>query len=406
MKKPYFGLHRILLLLAALGLLAGCAQSPKQTPPPSYISILRKSVDFSVEAPAYSAQQNAVFVSAPAVLGAPESDTTGHILRLDPATLAVQAQIALPARGFGLALDDANKRLYVGLDNAAVAVLDTQTNQLLQTLALDQADGLRPLRTLAYDAKHQRLWVAGPKVKDSVLYIVNTRDLRLEKTLTGLGFLATAIAFDSAKDRAWVSNLQGQLHTINTQTLAVEKLLDIQVDEPSSLAFDAHSGRLWVADHGNEHAQLRASEGGLADYTQRSPKHPSMFRRDLHPGYRAAALDTETGEVLAWVDLGELSRPSHLVLDAQRGYLYASIASSGGAVAAIDIRSSDKQMPDHVATVPPLPGALALEPASGAVFVVTHARLNLPVKPLAKAAETIARVRVPAPKPAPKPASK
>ena len=59
------------------------------------------------------------------------------VLRLDPATLAVQAEIALPAKGFGAVLDDSANRLYVGSTiDAAVLVIDTTTNQVVRTVLM------------------------------------------------------------------------------------------------------------------------------------------------------------------------------------------------------------------------------------------------------------------------------
>jgi len=396
MRKPVFGMYRTLLLAAALALLGACAQSPKTVQAPSYISILRQNVDFSVQDVAYSPRQKAVFVSAPAVLGGEVDTVSGHVLRIDPATLQIQTHIPLTQRAYGLALDDAATRLYVGTDAGQVLVLDAKTGALLHTVALDNADGLRPLDALALDAKNQRLWVVGPKLQGSVLYAINTRDMRLEKTITDLGFIASAVALDDDKNRAWVANMQGQLHIVNTATLAVETVLDIALDEPTSLAFDAQRQRLWVADGGAEYAKLRASEGGLPDYTPRSPRPPGISRPDIRPGYRVVALNPDTGALLSWVELNGAAQPQALLLDARRGYVYAAHRQSSGMLAAIDLgNSAERQMPVHSALIPTRPHALALDPASGAVFVAIQHAQNANIRPQSRIAETVARVLVP-----------
>jgi len=396
MKKPVFGMYRALWLAAAVALLGACAQSPKTVQAPSYISILRQNVDFSVQDVAYSPRQKAVFVSAAAVLGAEEDTVSGHVLRMDPATLQIQDKTPLGDRAYGLVLDDDAARLYVGTDAGKVRVLDAKTGNLLHTVALDKAEGLRPLSALALDAKNQRLWVVGPKLKDSALYVINTRDMRVEKTFTGLGFIASAIALDDDKKRAWVANMQGQLHIVNTATLAVEKVLDIALDEPTSLAFDAQRQRLWAADGGAEYAKLRASEGGLADYTPRSPRPPGISRPDIRPGYRVVAFEPDTGALLSWVELNGAAQPQALLLDARRGYLYAAHRQSTGMLAAIDIgNTAERQMPVHSALIPTRPHALALDPVSGAVFVAIQNAQNAHMRPQSRIAETVARVLVP-----------
>lgn len=49
--------------------------------------------------------------------GRGEGAAPSKILRLHPETLAVQAEIPLERKGFGIALDDAGNRLYVGNTN-------------------------------------------------------------------------------------------------------------------------------------------------------------------------------------------------------------------------------------------------------------------------------------------------
>lgn len=89
---------------------------------------------------AYSEGQRAVFVTA--LDGEPrdgDAKTAPRLLRLDPETLAVQAAIPLPHRGFGLALDEAAQRLYVGHGfDGSVSVVDIAGNQVLKTVPVCQ----------------------------------------------------------------------------------------------------------------------------------------------------------------------------------------------------------------------------------------------------------------------------
>ena len=70
-----------------------------------------------------SPRQGALFAASAGGFG--ENAAPSRILRLDPETLAVQAEIPLDRKGFGLAIDDAAGRLYVGAGlDAAVIVID------------------------------------------------------------------------------------------------------------------------------------------------------------------------------------------------------------------------------------------------------------------------------------------
>lgn len=121
---------------------------------------------------AYSARQDAVFVASAGGFG-PDAPASG-VLRLDPGTLAVQAKIVLERKGFGIALDDAANRLYVGnaLD-ASITVIDTAANKVVGVVQLAQKarttgqDGKEVeryphnFRELVLDRAGQRLYAPG-----------------------------------------------------------------------------------------------------------------------------------------------------------------------------------------------------------------------------------------------------
>ena len=89
--------------------------------------IQRVAVAPSLYELAYSARQNAVFVASSGGFG--DGAGPSKLLRLDPATLAVQAETVLPLRGFGEVLDDAANRLYVGnTTEGSVTVVDTASS--------------------------------------------------------------------------------------------------------------------------------------------------------------------------------------------------------------------------------------------------------------------------------------
>lgn len=138
------------------------------------------------------------------------------MLRLDPNTLAIKAEIPLQVKGFGVALNDAGNRLYLTQAfNGEVGVVDTTTNhalgsiKLLDKAVLEQAykqagisgkrldfllaelkkfkiteDYLYRLREIKYDAQSGRLFLPGLGFGvDSVLYVVDTKAGKLEKVI-------------------------------------------------------------------------------------------------------------------------------------------------------------------------------------------------------------------------------
>ena len=112
-----------LLPLALAAALAGCAQqasAPAAASAPKAAAsqaaaVSRQALAQGLYEIVYSAKQDAVFVTSAGGRG--EGTAPAKILRLHPETLAVQAEILMERKGFGLAVDDANNRLYIGNTN-------------------------------------------------------------------------------------------------------------------------------------------------------------------------------------------------------------------------------------------------------------------------------------------------
>ena len=84
---------------------------------------------------AYSPKQNAVFVASSGGFG--DNAGPAQVLRLNPTTLAVETRIPLERKAFGVVLDDAHDRLYVGNTvDLSVTVVDTAQNKAIGTVQL------------------------------------------------------------------------------------------------------------------------------------------------------------------------------------------------------------------------------------------------------------------------------
>ncbi len=358
---------------ATLLLLAGCAgpspdphiDATAATAPAVYTpaQASRAEVAPGLYELAYSARQNAVFVASSGGFG--ETAAASKVLRLDPATLAVQQEIVLPHKGFGVVLDDAADRLYVGHGmEASISVIDTAANTVLDTLQLEEktvgedgkAGAAHHLRELVLDRDNHRLYAPGLGFDGSVLFVVDTAGFTLEKTIAGFGPVATGIALDAEGKRVFVSNFAGEIVTVDTGTLAIGKRLVTGVEQPLNLAWDAAGKRLFATDQGLEQVRKMLAE--------RQPGYQSQ-----HPGNRLAIIDPETGTVTDSLATGE--GPIAVLFDAPRARLYVTNRGDGS-VSVFD--SGSKALLETVA-VATHPNSLALDAASGTVYVsVKNAR--------------------------------
>ena len=360
-----------LLSLALAAALAGCAQ---QASAPMAADTAKATIARPAEVQrqalaqglyelAYSARQNAVFVASSGGFG--EGAVPSRVLRLHPDTLAVQAEIALERRGFGVTLDDAANRLYVGNTNdSAITVIDTATNQVIGVVQLAQKarvtgpDGKEAeryphnFRELVLDPANHRLYAPGLTFKDSALYVVDTRSLTVEKVLPGFGFVATGVTLDARAGKLYVSNAQGQLFTVDTGSLAVSKVETAAGDQLLNLVWDARGRRVLATDQGLELFDgMRAKAGGLADYQRRGT------------GNQVVALDPATGKALATLPTDE--GPVALLLDEQRQRLYVTNRGAG----TLSVFDSRGDALLQTVALPTHPNSLALDAKRNVLYV-------------------------------------
>ena len=350
-----------LAVLAATAITACGTAAPVATQSAPYLAVQGPQIQRAAVAPslyelAYSARQNAVFVASSGGFG--DGAGPSKLLRLDPKTLAVQAEIALPLRGFGVALDDAANRLYVGnTTEGSVTVVDTATNQVVKTVALMEkiraADGKEKfphhLRELVLDPANGRLYAPGLSSDGSVLYVMNTRTLALEKVVPGLGAVATGIALDAVNHRLFVSNLRGGLVEVDTRTLAITKSHTPGADQVLNLAYDAQARRLYGTDQ------------GLASISERRQKAEPGFVPT--PGNRVVVLDAATARITASLPTGD--GPIAPLLDAPRQRLYVS--NRGGASVSV-FDTASQQLLQTIA-LPSHPNSLALDSRNNVLYV-------------------------------------
>ncbi len=363
-----------LLPVALAAALAGCAQqasapaagSAPQAAASQKAEVKRQALAQGLYEIAYSAKQDAVFVASAGGRG--EGAAPSKILRLHPETLAVQAEIPMERKGFGLTLDDAANRLYIGNTNdGSVTVVDTNSNKVVGVVQLTQKakvtgpDGKEAerypynFREMVVDSANHRLYMPGLTFQDSALFVVDTRALKLEKMVPGFGFLATGVTLDAQGRKLYVSNLQGQLYTVDTGTLAVTKA-EAGGDQLINLAFDAGTRRVLATDQGLEMIDgMRGKMGKIENYAQRGK------------GNRVVVLDPASGKAVASMPTG--AGPVALLLDEPRQRLYVT-SRDAGTVSVFDNRSNALL---QTIALPTHPNSLALDAKRNVLYVTVKA---------------------------------
>lgn len=329
---------------------------------------------------AYSPGQDAVFVVSAG--GFTADAPPSKVLRLDPRTLEIRAEIPLPHKGFGMTLDEAGKRLYVGhAMNAAVSAIDIEANRVAGTTPPleprqrgQDGEERHPhgLREILHDPATQRLFMPGLSFEGSVLFVVDARSMTLERTIPDLGPTATGIAFDAGRKRVFVSNMRGEIVTLDSASLAATgRFAAGGAEQPLNLLYDKDTGHLLAVDQG--HPRMRSFQERFI---------PGFASR--HPGNRLLVLDAGTGALVKEVPTGE--GPVALLRDAQRRRVYVT-DRAGGSVSVFDAVSYET-----IATVPlpPHPTNLALDERSGAVFVSVKQAESEP----RGTAESVARIEL------------
>lgn len=343
--------HWIFALLATSSALALPVQAQRLCSPTT--SHVQTVVGPGVYELAYSPRQDAVYA---AVAGGFNDDAPpSSLVQLDAATLQEQSRLLLPYRAFGLALDDQANRLYVGHSlQGRISVIDTQHNRRLHTVQLSQLrpDGKRyehDLRGLILDKSQGLLFVPGLSAGQSVLFVLDSRNLALKTRIPDLGFYPTGLALDEQGGRLYVSTMAREIVVIDTRALRIQERWTLPgVHQPINLAY--YQGRLYVTDQGLD---------SITPWQQRLlPKRDWSGSRQ-----QVLMLDATDGQILAAQPVQ--GNPLAIRLDTAAGLAYVSERSERR----VAVYSLDTLRPVAAATTDKLTNSLALDTRTGRVYV-------------------------------------
>ena len=202
---------------------------------------------------AYSNSDNALFLAS---AKSTTSENGGTVYRLDPQDLAVKQTINTDLPVFAAAINQKTNVLYLGnTRDAALTAVDATSGKVLNTLVLDgrkRGENVRPLqpRQVAVDAATNRVYITGLG-EQSVVWIVDGTTLKLISTVPNTGKMGTGLAIDSAAQKLYVTNADGELVTINTRLNAIEKREKIDADKEHfflNIALDTKGHRAFLSD--------------------------------------------------------------------------------------------------------------------------------------------------------------
>ncbi len=282
---------------------------------------------------AYSPKSDSLFVASALGRGEPG----GVIYRLNPANLSQLQALKNEYKPFGVALNTQTNVLYLGNSrDSSVTSVDATTGAQLRHLVLDgrkRSETVKPLqvREIAIDTQDHRLYIPGVGA-ESVVWVVDAKNLTLLRTIENTGKIATGLAIDNANHTLYVSNSDGELLIIDTRTDSIIKRVRLAESGKSALlniTLDQAGHRLFISDF----------------------KQPGVL-----------VVDTRTDKLITKINVPE---SLSVLFNGARNELYVTHRQAG-TVSIID--ATDYSVKQTV-KAPGLPNSLALSADGQALFV-------------------------------------
>ncbi len=315
--------------------------------------LLRKPVAKGAYEMAFSASGQAMWL---ATSQSRSLDKGGIVYRLDPATLDITQIIHNDLKPFGAAINNATHTLWFGNTiDSAVTAIDAKTGQVKGRLVLDprkRSKEVRPLapRELAVDEATDTVYVGGLGPQ-SVVWVVDGATLKLRATIEGLGKMNTGLALDSAAQRLYTSNADGEFITIDTasnKVLSRNKLLDDgQPHMFLNISLDSAGHRAFVTDSKAKGLLVVDTRSGKVTNTVDVPESLAVLfnpqRNEIYVTHRQAGsvsvIDAKTLKVTKTIQTP--THPNSLALSPDGKTLYVSVKQASS-------RQKEASAPDDV----------------------------------------------------------
>lgn len=317
---------------------------------------------------AYGAKAGALFVSASAFGRPGAGGASSKLLKVDPQTLEILAQIdppkpekpfgtgpfaEAPMAVFGLGIDEKHGRVWA-------------TNTIHNTVAVyDQADlalvkqfepGLiRHVREILLDEATDRAFASGSASNEVAVFdaaaLAPLETIRIVSDVRGESFTGMGLAADHAGGKLYVvSRTTPEIAEIAMATGEVLRLIPVPgAKNAAGLAFDAAQGRLLVASQGSDDLiALNAASGEL------------VFRTPVGAGALGVTVEPKTGRAyVANREAGTITvvGPDGAILANLDGGSFPNhvLAAGDGAVYAVNkARGAEDAKGDRIARISPV----------------------------------------------------
>lgn len=315
--------------------------------------LLRKPVAKGAYEMAVSPQENALWV---ATVQSRKTDKGGVIYRLDPTTLDITQAIHSDLKPFGAAIDNQSQTLWLGnTTDGAVTAVDAKTGEVKGRVVLDarkRTETFRPLqpRELVADETTNTVYITGLG-KESVVWVVDGKTLKLKTTITNTGAMGTGLALDAAAKRLYVTNADGELITIDTGTnkiLSRKKLLDDGKEHMLlNISLDVKGQRAFITDSKQPQVLVVDTRDGKVTAKIDDPESLAVLfnpaRNEAYVTHRKAGqvsvIDGKTNKVVK--TFATPTFPNSLALSADGQTLYVTVKQES-------TREKEATQPDDV----------------------------------------------------------
>jgi len=282
-------------------------------------------------------------------------ETGGAVYVLNPQSLKTEQVIKEPLKPFGVALDNTQHILYTGnTRDGSITAIDLQTQKVIAQQVIEtrqRTETFRPpqIREIAVDPTTHQVYATGVGA-DSVVWVLDGKSLKVIKTITGVGKMATGLALDTQQHTLYLSNADAEWIKIDTRTNSIVQRTKLAIDGEHMLlnvSLDTAGHRAFIADFKQPQVLVLDTQTNKVVTSIKVPESLGVLfnpqRQELYVTHRKAGtvsiVDTKTYQVKRTVKTDGL--PNSLALSDKGDVLYVSVKQPSS-------REKEATQPDSV----------------------------------------------------------
>lgn len=300
---------------------------------------------------AYGYDQQQLYVAS----AGGRQDKGGAVYVLNPQDLTTKQVISEPLKPFGMAIDEQTHTLYTGnTRDGAVTAIDLQTNKVIAQQVVEprqRTESFRPpqVREIAVDPLTHSVYVSGVG-EQSVVWVLDGKTLKVVKTITDIGKMATGLAIDAPRHTLYVSNAAGEWVKINTKTNSIEQRTKLPIAGDNlllNISLDSAGHRAFISDYKQPQVIVVDTQQNKVIHTIKLPESLAVLfnpaRQELYVTHRKegsiSIIDAKTYQVKRTIKTEGM--PNSLALSATGDVLFVSVKQPAS-------REKEATQPDSV----------------------------------------------------------